>query len=150
MALFENPPEEREITSKMLGDIEWTHWSVNPDTTIEFANPTTPAAVQTNDWHDTVSVRTGVEWRAGDVVARGGAYFDPTPVPAEHLSPTSPDGTRLGVTAGLSWQFARGFAGDVFGEHMWILRRDTASPDTMAASYGGTAIVLGLGLRWTP
>jgi long-chain fatty acid transport protein len=134
----------------VLGDLEWTHWSVNHDTTIEFANPSTPPAVQANDWHDTISVRAGVEWRAGDVVARGGAYFDPTPVPAEHLSPTSPDGTRLGLTAGLSWQLSRSFAGDVFGEHMWILRRDTASPDTMAASYGGTALVLGAGLRWTP
>jgi long-chain fatty acid transport protein len=157
----------------VLGDVEWTHWSVNRDTTIDFANPSTPAAVQANDWHDTFSVRAGVEWRAGEIVARAnsvqggassagrstgardivvrvGGYVDPTPVPAEHLNPTSPDGTRLGLTAGLSWQLSRSFAGDVFGEHMWILRRDTASPDTMAASYGGTAIVLGAGLRWTP
>jgi hypothetical protein len=33
---------------------------------------------------------------------------------------------------------------------MWLLRRETTSVDTMPASYGGTAIVLGAGVRWTP
>jgi hypothetical protein len=31
---------------------------------------------------------------------------------------------------------------------MWLLRRDTTSVDTMPASYGGTALVLGAGVRW--
>ena len=36
----------------------------------------------------------------------------------------------------------------MFAERMWILRRATTSTDTMPASYGGSAVVLGAGLRW--
>src|SRR5439155_9079386 len=114
---------------------------------VAFANPSTPAAVQDNGWHDTFTLRAGGEWRRDRLALRGGAYFDPSPIPAEHLVPSSPDASRLGATAGASWQFARAWTADAFAEHMWLLRRDTTSVDTMPASYGGTAIVLGAGVR---
>ena len=132
----------------VLGDVEYTRWSVNQKTIVTFADPQTPQAIQDNDWHDTIAVRAGGEWRRGNLVARLGGYYDPSPVPVEHLTPTAPDGTRLAATAGASWLFARDWAADVFGEQMWILRRDTTSMDTMPASYGGSAVVLGAGLRW--
>jgi long-chain fatty acid transport protein len=101
-------------------------------------------------WHrGTVAFRAGAEWTRDRLVVRGGGYFDPSPVPAEHLVPTSPDASRLGLTAGASWQVAAGWAADIFGERMWLLRRDTTSTDTMPASYGGTAVVVGAGLRFT-
>ena len=61
--------------------------------------------------------------------------------------PTSPDASRLGVTVGASWRFADAWSADVFGERMWLLRRDTTSTDTMPASYGGSAIIVGAGVR---
>lgn len=134
-----------------LADIEYTRWSVNERTVVDFANDATPNAIQENGWHDTAALRAGVEWKSGDtVVGRAGGYYDPSPVPAEHLTPTSPDSTRVAATAGASWRFSRAWTADVFGEHMWLLRRDTTSVDTMPASYGGTALVLGAGVRWTP
>ena len=39
---------------------------------------------------------------------------------------------------------------DAFAEHMWLLGRDSSGPETMPASYGGTALVFGVGARWTP
>jgi len=133
----------------LLADVEYTAWHVNKTTEIDFANASTPHAVQDNSWHDTVAVRLGGELARGRLTVRGGAYVDPSPVPADHLGPTAPDGTRLGVTAGASYALSRTWSADAFGESMWILRRDTTSMDTMAASYGGTAIVLGAGVRWT-
>ena len=134
----------------LLADVEYTRWSVNQATTVTFANASTPQAVQANRWHDTATVRGGAEWRQPRWTARAGAYIDPSPVPADHLTPSAPDATRLGLTAGASWRLSRAWAADVFGERMWLLRRDTTSPDAMPASYGGTAIVLGAGVRWTP
>jgi long-chain fatty acid transport protein len=133
-----------------LLDLEYSRWSVNQRTVVTFTNASTPQAVQENGWHDTTTVRGGGEWRRGKLVLRGGAYFDPSPVPAEHLTPSSPDATRIGVTAGVSWHFAPAWSADLFGENMWLLRRNTTSTDTMPASYGGTAIVVGAGVRWMP
>jgi long-chain fatty acid transport protein len=135
----------------LLGDVEYTRWSVNQRTTVDFANDATPNAIQDNGWHDTVTVRAGAEWHhTPKLTARAGAYFDPSPVPAEHLTPSSPDSTRIAATAGASYRLAAAWTADIFGEHMWLLRRDTTSVDTMPASYGGTALVLGAGVRWTP
>lgn len=131
-------------------DLEWANWSVNRRTTVTFTNASTPEAVQDNGWHDTVALRAGGEWTRDRLIVRGGGYYDPSPVPAAHLTPSSPDATRLGLTAGASYRFAPAWSADVFAERMWLLRRDTTSTDTMAASYGGTAIVLGAGVRWTP
>jgi long-chain fatty acid transport protein len=110
----------------------------------------TPTAMQMNEWHDTVSVRAGAELQStSKLVARFGGYYDPSPVPAEHLTPTAPDSTRVALTAGASYRFSPAWSADAFAEQMWILRRDTTSVDTMPASYGGTALVLGAGVRWT-
>jgi len=133
-----------------VADLEYTLWSVNEQTVVDFANDATPNAIQDNHWHDTLAVRAGAEYRLESIALRGGGYFDPSPVPAEHLTPSSPDSTRIAATAGVSWRFARAWSADMFGEHMWLLRRDTTSVDTMPASYGGTAIVVGAGVRWMP
>ena len=135
---------------RAVADLEYANWSVNRKTTVAFANDSTPEAVQRNDWHDTVTVRAGGEWHREKLVLRGGTYFDPSPVPAERLSPSSPDANRLGLTAGASYQFAADWSADLFAEHMWLLRRETTNVDSMAASYGGTAVVLGAGVRWAP
>jgi long-chain fatty acid transport protein len=131
-----------------VADVAYARWSVNDRTTVRFANPSTPEAVQDNHWHDTFTMRAGAEWQRGKLALRGGGYYDPSPVPAEHLTPASPDATRVAVTAGASYRLAAAWTADVFGEQMFLLRRDTTSTDTMPASYGGTAIVLGAGLRW--
>jgi long-chain fatty acid transport protein len=133
----------------LIGDLEYTHWSSHSATVVTFEDPQTPASVEADHWHDTVAVRGGAEYTRDRLTLRGGGYWDPSPVPAEHLVPTSPDASRIGVTAGASWRLAEGWAADVFGEQMWLLRRDTTSTDTMPASYGGTAIVLGAGVRFT-
>ena len=134
----------------VVGDLEYANWSVNRRTTVHFTNASTPEAVQENGWHDTVTVRAGGEFTRDKLVARAGAYYDPSPVPSEHLTPSSPDASRLGVTMGASYKIASAWTADMFLERMWLLRRETTSTDTMSATYGGTAIVLGAGVRWTP
>jgi long-chain fatty acid transport protein len=135
----------------VLGDVEHTRWSIHQRTTVDFAHDATPNAIQENGWRNTWAVRAGAEWRnTAKLTMRAGGYFDPSPVPAEHLTPSSPDSTRVAATAGVSYRFAPAWSADGFAEHMWLLRRDTTSVDTMPASYGGTAVVLGAGVRWTP
>jgi long-chain fatty acid transport protein len=137
----------------ILGEVEYTRWSVNRATVVDFEEDVTPNVNQPNNWQDTFTLRAGLEYvpAANDkLVIRGGGYYDPSPVPAEHLTPTSPDSTRVAMTAGASYRITPAWAADLFAEQMWLLRRDTTSIDTMPASYGGTAMVVGAGVRWTP
>jgi len=133
----------------ILGEVEYTRWSVDPDTTVHFEMPQTPDAVQVNGWHNTFTERAGAEWRRQGLTVRGGAYYDPSPVPAAHLTPSSPDSSRIGVTAGASYRLAPAWTADAFAEQMWLLTRQTTSMDTMPATFGGSAIVVGAGVRWT-
>jgi long-chain fatty acid transport protein len=136
-------------TLTLLGEVEYTRWSVDPDTTVHFEMPQTPDAIQVNGWKNTFTERAGAEWRHRDLTVRGGAYYDPSPVPAAHLTPSSPDSSRIGVTAGASYKLAPAWTADAFAEQMWLMSRHTTSVDTMPASYGGSAIVVGAGVRWT-
>ncbi len=132
-----------------LGEVEYTRWSVDPDTTVHFEMPQTPDAVQVNGWHNTFTERAGAEYHGQGFTLRGGAYYDPSPVPTAHLTPSSPDDSRIGITAGASYRLAAAWTADAFAEQMWLLERRTTSVDTMPATFGGSAIVLGAGVRWT-
>jgi long-chain fatty acid transport protein len=133
-----------------LADVQLALWSTRAETRIDFEHEMTPDVEQHDGWTNAVAVRAGGEWTRGRLVLRHGGFVDQTPAPAAHLAPTSPDSTRLGLSAGASWQVARGWYADGFVEAMWLLRRDTADPDALQASYGGRALLAGLGVRWTP
>ena len=54
---------------------------------------------------NTVSLRMGSELFVNEHISlRGGLYLENTPVPDEQLSPAFPDGTRIGLTAGLGYR----------------------------------------------
>jgi len=133
-----------------LVDVELTMWSTHARTVVDFAHEATPDVMQENGWGNTVSVRAGGEWTRGRLVLRHGGYVDQSPAPTERLAPSSPDSTRLGLTAGASWRFDRTWSADAFLESMWLVRRETGDADALQASYGGRATLAGLGLRWTP
>ncbi|HLL21741.1 MAG TPA: outer membrane protein transport protein, partial [Kofleriaceae bacterium] len=117
---------------------------------IDFANTATPDVMQANNWQNAWSLRTGGEWTSGRVVLRHGLYYDQTPAPTDKLAPSSPDSTRIWLTAGASWRFDRTWSADAFVEHMWILRHDTMNEEALQASYGGRAFLAGVGVRFTP
>lgn len=133
-----------------LADVAYTTWSTHEATKIDFTNVDTPDVMQPNNWQNAYSLRTGGEWTSGRLVLRHGLYFDQSPAPTSKLAPSSPDGSRIGLTGGASWRFDRAWSADAFVESMWILRRDTNNEDSLQASYGGRAFLAGLGLRWTP
>lgn len=133
-----------------VADLELTLWSVNQRTVIDFAEEATPSAVQENRWRTTLALRGGGERRFGDRWrARAGAFYDPTPAPRDRLAPSSPDATRLGLTGGGSVDAGAGVTVDAFYELMHLLDRQAENPDALAARYGGTAHIVGVGVRLT-
>jgi long-chain fatty acid transport protein len=132
-----------------FGDVELTTWSVNKQQVIDFAQPQTPDVTQVNDWHTTIGAKVGGEWSRGHGTVRAGLAWDPTPAGTGHLAPTTPDGNRVAITLGGGWQLGKGVAADAFYGYLHIGERASTNPDSMMASYGGHAHLLGLGLRVT-
>ncbi|HEU0033414.1 MAG TPA: outer membrane protein transport protein [Kofleriaceae bacterium] len=134
----------------VLADVELALWSTSDRLVIDFANEMTPDVAQAQAWSNTLSLRTGGEWTRDQLTLRHGLYFEQSPAPTDTLAPSSPDSSRLGLSAGASWRFDRAWSVDAFFETMWLLRRDSTNMDALAASYGGHALFGGLGVRWTP
>jgi hypothetical protein len=131
-------------------EADLTLWSVNDVLAFDFADPATDDVVQQNHWRSTVALRAGAGGNVGRVVRlRGGAYVDGlagAPPPSDFLGPSSPDGTRLGLTAGLGLQAGRFVRIDGFVEPLMLLPRSSTSPDLIPARYRGWAIAGGLGV----
>jgi long-chain fatty acid transport protein len=132
----------------LLLDLELAAWQVHDEVVIEFQREETPDVIQRADWHATVAVRAGAEWRGGPWTARAGLYHDPAPSPADRLSPSSPDSTRLGGSLGLGRALTGALSVDGFWSLLHLMGRESENPDSMPARYGGHAHLVGLGLRY--
>ena len=81
---------------------------------------------------------------------RGEVYVDGvtgSPVPAETLSPSSPDSERIGLTVGAGRSILDDVVVNVSLEHLRLLQRQSESPDAAQASYSGSAWAVGLGVQ---
>ena len=92
-------------------DVIWTNWSkynsLNIDVPASMSTGTMTIA-QPQDYTDTVTARVGIGYHLSRAAAvRVGYMYDPTPVPAEHLTAQLPDIDRNDVTAGASVAFGR-------------------------------------------
>ncbi|MGB5994934.1 MAG: outer membrane protein transport protein, partial [Candidatus Deferrimicrobiaceae bacterium] len=79
-------------------DLDWTFWSAFKTLAIDIRdnNGLLPDAVRPEDWDDVMAIYVGGEYRVTDPLAlRLGFRWDPTPVPADTLSPLLPDSDRL-------------------------------------------------------
>jgi long-chain fatty acid transport protein len=88
-------------------DADWTFWSTFKTLAIDIRdnNGLLPDAVRPENWDDVVGVNIGLEYRVTDPLAlRLGFRWDPTPVPAETLSPLLPDSDRLFYCAGAGYK----------------------------------------------
>lgn len=134
-----------------LLDLSMTLWSVNDSLLIVFEDPATDNRESPRGWRDSLALRMGLEWNAlQQLDVRAGFYVDglpDPPPPPEHLSPSSPDSTRVAGTLGLGANVADWLSGDVFYEHMRLLERTSSSDDAPAAAYSGYAHFFGIGVR---
>jgi long-chain fatty acid transport protein len=87
-------------------DLDWTMWSSFQELRITNVSVPQYTVVRAQNWRDVMAFRAGLEYRVTDPVAlRVGYSYDPTPVPAETLSPLLPDADRNYYTAGAGFKF---------------------------------------------
>lgn len=130
-------------------DTEINLWDVYDRLVIDFESENTDDSVKPNDWSTTFTVRSGAEWTPLDyLTARLGILYDPSPVPSNTLSPSSPDATRVGLTLGAGVKIWDIFFVDAFYEFLYLIPRTATGPDAPVARYNGTAHLFGFGLRF--
>ncbi|MFM2161397.1 MAG: hypothetical protein RLZZ383_909, partial [Pseudomonadota bacterium] len=131
---------------RVATEVDLTVWSVNQTLTFDLASE--PDLSVVNGWRETVAVRVGAAAALGRVELRAGAFADLAGAPPpERLGPASPDGPRVGASLGLGVDATQAVAIDLYASPMAILRRASTSPDLPDASYGGFAVLAGLGLQ---
>ncbi len=120
-----------------------TTWSTFDALVLEFADASLNTTLR-RSWSTTVNVRAGGEFAVVPkrVLARLGLGFDPSPSPANTLSPSLPDASRLLASVGVGYTQGS-FCVDLGYLFVFLLPRES-EPDAFAARYSGTAHVIGL------
>ena len=133
-----------EESWRLLLDGVLTAWSVNDALRIDFADPATADAIQTNLWRNSLAVRGGAEVRVDVFTLRAGGYVDTPPSPVSTLVASSPDGPRTAATIGAGVGLGDRVRLDAYGEWLRIGPRTSTTGEALPASYRGRAIVAGL------
>lgn len=105
-------------------DLDMTFWSSFKTLTIDISENTDllPDAVRPENWEDVVGVNVGAEYRVTDPLAlRLGIRYDPTPVPANTMSPLLPDADRYMYSAGAGYKI-RNWTIDL--SYMYVDKKD--------------------------
>jgi len=132
----------------LFADATLTLWSVDDAQTIHFAQPGMADVTQAQNWHESFSVRAGIETAVSRTMSlRGGAYYDYEAAPADTLSASSPDAARVGLTIGGTLRVGRGVCIDSFGAVAILVPRQGTGPDAIPANYSGYVLYAGLAVR---
>ncbi len=124
-------------------DFHYTNWQDFPQLAINFENPALNNPLQKN-WTDQVSFHLGAEYDiTHSVSARLGFVYDPTPSPAQTLTPDLPDANRVKICAGVSWKHDSGFSVDFGYQFVALLAQNSLAPG-FNGTYAGSAQVIGL------
>ncbi len=128
-------------------EAEFVNWSSFPELKIEFEDPqlTVP---QKKSWTNAVAVHVGGEYDVNKMISvRLGFVYDPTPSPANTLTPDLPDGNRLKFNVGVGWKSSFGLRADLGYTFVAILNQDS-TVGGFAGSYSGSAQVIGIGVGY--
>lgn len=132
----------------LFADATLTLWSVNQAQTIHFQQNTMADVTQAQNWHESFSVRAGVEGVVSRGMSlRGGAYYDHMAAPSDTLSASSPDTARVGLTIGSTLRLPHGVAIDSFAAVAILVPREGTGPDAIPATYSGYVLFGGLAVR---
>lgn len=133
---------------EVAADLEIVLWNTVDELALDFASEATEDQIQPRDWRTTVTPRIGAAWRLVDFLTlRGGLFVDPTPVPAATVGPSSPDSTRVGLSAGAGAELYQGIGLDLAYQLLVFTGAEAKSGEMAGVRYGGVAHLFGAALR---
>jgi long-chain fatty acid transport protein len=120
-------------------DADMTFWHSYRSLVIDIAGEKFPFVVDSTsakNWKDVVAYRVGGEYRVTNPLAlRLGFAYDPTPVPANTMSPDLPDADRLTYHAGVGYKVA---SWTIDAAYYYVDKKDrTVFNQTSSAGFNG-------------
>jgi long-chain fatty acid transport protein len=127
-------------------DVVYYGWSRFKSIDINYPNDPTGSlnSSQPKNWSDTLNVHVGAEGALNDTwMLRGGVLIDPTPSPANTLTPDIPDATRINLAIGASWKHESGVKVDLGYQFIIVTTKSSTAPQ-FKGDYSGLVNILGI------
>lgn len=116
-------------------EADWINWSRFREVRINYAPSAlansnlltggTGVHVLTQNWKDTVTFRTGMQWRfKPHMRVRMGYAFDPTPINDANFAPSTPDNDSHIFSLGYGIDFGKSITLDISYSYVYIRNRD--------------------------
>jgi long-chain fatty acid transport protein len=131
-------------------DVVWLGWSKLRSVDLRFPDDAsgTLSNSSAKNWSSGVNFHVGGEARVHDNWrVRAGVLYDPSPSPANTLTPDVPDANRLNLAAGGSYVHPSGFHVDL-GYQFLVLFSKTSTAPPLYGEYGGNVNILGITLGY--
>ena len=133
-------------------DLVWFGWKKTHAVAINFPDDQTGtlSSSMRKDWKNTVSLGVGGEakvsqsWRV-----RAGVLYDPSPSPADTLTPETPDEDRLNLALGVGYRHGSGFHADLGYQLILLFKKPSTAPE-LPGEYGGWVHILGITVGFAP
>ena len=135
----------------VAADVVWFGWGKFRSVALNYPNDASGSlnSVQPKNWDNTANFHIGAEGTVSDHwQVRGGVLIDPSPSPANTLTPDIPDTTRVNLAAGGTYKTDIGVHVDV-GYQFIILTGKTSTAPPFPGDYGGFVNILGITVGYT-
>lgn len=132
-------------------DVNYVFWSVYDSLNFDFAENTDKLddLKSGREYHNSFIFRLGYQGELKENLwVRGGLAYDMTPVPDGYLTPETPDANKLGISAGIGYQW-KGLRADA--SFLWVegaKRYDINQETNFGGTFKGRAFIPGLSLTY--
>lgn len=107
---------------------KWYNWSKFKGIAVTSAAGTTNKEL---DYKDSYSVSVGGEYDVSPALTvRAGTMFDRSPTNPQHLTTRVPDGDRVWLTGGATWNMSKAFALNLSYAHTFVEKANIIRPDS--------------------
>ncbi len=133
---------------RLAAEVHYMGWASFQELRLDFENDALDSALP-KSWNDVLSVHVGGELDVTSAIrVRAGYAYDPSPQPAETLTPDIADMSRNKISVGVGYTY-----GDFSADLAWqlvLLTATKSTAPTFPGTYGGNAHVIGLTLGYSP
>lgn len=135
-------------TSALVLDVEavWNGWSKLQSIDLTFPDDKsgTLSSSEPKHWRDTINYRIGGEYTIDDAWrVRAGVLYDPSPSPADTLTPDLPDADRINLAVGGTYVHPSGLRVELGYQFLTFLKRTSTAPQ-LPGDYGAIVNIVGI------